>query len=259
MKKSDKRGKKKSNVLHIAASFVIIAIIPFIVSAIFKIHPHHNIFSAEWTPDGYLGYIGSLIGAVATIYAVRITIINERRRQEEERIISAQPWLVSETLLLCSNETICKEENGATTFVSLNGKIFGSSKEPPQEIKNGSHEINKTDCVIRYEIMNVGGDTATQLKLTLDEHPLFPDFALAKGQAKKIIFVLPLRTSETKSKYVLKFSYGDVVSPTRYLQSETLNIVQAEHGVMFSQNMNDSVNDLLSAPKKDNENGQDEI
>ena len=255
MKKTDKRGKKKSKLLYIAALFAIIAIIPFIVSAIFKIHPHHNIFSAEWTSDGYLGYIGSLIGAAATIYAARITIINERRRQEEERIISAQPWLVSETLLLCSNETICKEENGATTFVSLNGELFGSSKETPWKIKNGSHEINKTDCVIRYEIMNVGGDTATQLKLTLDEYPLFPDFALAKGQTKKIIFVLPLRTSETHSKYVIKFNYGDVVSSTTYLQSETLNIVEDEYGVTFSQSMND----LLIPPEKENKNGPHEV
>lgn len=255
MKKTDKRGKKKSKLLYIAALFAIIAIIPFIVSAIFKIHPHHNIFSAEWTSDGYLGYIGSLIGTAATIYAVRITIVNERKRQEEERIILAKPWLSSETLLLCSNKDIQEEENGKTTFVAPNGELFGSSKEAPWAVKKGTHEINKTDCVIRYEIMNAGGNTATRLHFTLDGYPLFPDFALAKDQVKKIIFVLPLREGEKQSQYVLKFVYGDVVSSMTYSQIETLNIMQDEHGVTFSQSMAD----LLTAPKKENENGQDKI
>ena len=251
MKNINSNDKRKKVILYVVAFIVVAIIIPFAISAIFKIHPHQYIFSAEWTADGYLGYIGALIGAAATIYAVRITIANERKRQEEERIITAKPWLISETLLLCSNNDIQEEANGITTFVALNGNLFGSSKEAPWKIKKGTHEINKTDCVIRYEIMNVGGNTATRLHLTLDGYPLFPDFALAKDQVKKIIFVLPLREGEKQSHYVLKFVYGDVVSSTTYSQIEVLNIMQDEHGVTFSQSMAD----LLTAPKKENENG----
>ena len=144
--------------------------------------------------------------------------------------------------------------DGKTTFVAPNGELFGSSKEAPWAVKKGTHEINKTDCVIRYEIMNAGGNTATRLHFTLDGYPLFPDFALAKDQVKKIIFVLPLREGEKQSQYVLKFVYGDVVSSMTYSQIETLNIMQDEHGVTFSQSMAD----LLTAPKKENENGQDQ-
>lgn len=255
MKNANNNDKRKTSVICVVALIVVAIIVPFAISAVFKIHPHRHIFSAEWTADGYLGYIGALIGAVATIYAVRITIVNERKRQEEERIILAKPWLSSETLLLCSNKDILEEENGKTTFAALNGELFGSSKEVPWSVKKGTHEINKTDCVIRYEIMNAGGNTATRLKLTLDGYPLFPDFALAKDQVKKIIFVLPLREGEKQSRYVLKFEYGDVVSSTTYSQIEALNIMQDEHGVAFSQNMAD----LLTAPKKENENEQDEI
>ena len=67
--------------------------------------------------------------------------------------------------------------------------------------------------------------------------------------------MLPLRTSETHSKYVIKFNYGDVVSSTTYLQSETLNIVEDEYGVTFSQSMND----LLIPPEKENKNGPHEV
>ena len=251
IKNTNSNNRWKTIILYAVAFIVVAIIVPFAISAIFKIHPHRHIFSAEWTADGYLGYIGALIGAAATIYAVRITIVNERKRQEEERIILAKPWLSSETLLLCSNKDIQEEENGKTTFVALNGELFGSSKEAPWAVKKGTHEINKTDCVIRYEIMNAGGNTATRLHFTLDGYPLFPDFALAKDQVKKIIFVLPLREGEKQSQYVLKFVYGDVVSSMTYSQIETLNIMQDEHGVTFSQSMAD----LLTAPKKENENG----
>lgn len=255
MNNTNNDSKRETSIKCVVVFIVVAIIVPFAISAAFKIHPHRHIFSAEWTADGYLGYIGALIGAAATIYAVRVTIINERKRQEEERIISAKPWLVSETLLLCSNEEIQEEENGSTTFVSLNGDFWGSGKGTPSKIKSGSHEINKTDCVIKYEIMNVGGNSATRLKLTLDDYPLFPDFALAKDQVKKIIFVLPLREGEKQSQYVLKFAYGDVVSTTTYSQIEVLNIMQDEYGVTFSQSMAD----LLTAPKKENENEPHEI
>lgn len=115
--------------------------------------------------------------------------------------------------------------------------------------------LTPTDCIIKYEIMNAGGNTASRLQLTLDGYPLFPDFALAKDHVKKIVFVLPLREGEKQSRYVLKFKYGDIVSPTTYLQIETLNIVQDEYGVTFSQSMDD----LLTAPKKENKSRQDEI
>ena len=76
-----------------------------------------------------------------------------------------------------------------------------------------------------------------------------------KVELMKIIFVLPLREGEKQSHYVLKFVYGDVVSSTTYSQIEVLNIMQDEHGVTFSQSMAD----FLTAPKKEDENGQDEI
>lgn len=244
-----KRNKTAVGVVVVFALAFALILTSIIIST------YSPLVSSEISADGLLSYIGALLGAAATICAVRITIVNERNRQEEDRIISAKPWLASETLMLCSNEDIQEEENGMTTFVALNGNLFGSSKAAPWEVKKGTHEINKTDCIIKYEIMNAGGNTASRLQLTLDGYPLFPDFALAKDHVKKIIFVLPLREGEKQSRYVLKFKYGDIVSPTTYSQIETLNIVQDEYGVTFSQSMDD----LLTAPKKENKSGQDEI
>lgn len=159
MKNANNNDKRKTSVICVVALIVVAIIVLFAISAVFKIHPHRHIFSAEWTADGYLGYIGALIGAIATIYAVRITIVNERKRQEEERIILAKPWLSSETLLLCSNKDILEEENGKTTFAALNGELFGSSKEVPWSVKkrntrnkqNGlRHKIRDNECWRQY-------------------------------------------------------------------------------------------------------------
>lgn len=105
-----RNGGNKFGVLYVIVFILIVIIIPFTVSVIFKVRAPWGIFSAEWTPDGYLGYIGSLIGAAATIYAVRVTIINERKQQDEERVIAAKPWLSSENHILNSNEEIKREE-----------------------------------------------------------------------------------------------------------------------------------------------------
>lgn len=247
--KKTRNGGNKFNVLYVIILILIVIIVPFIISVIFKFRVPWSIFSAEWTPDGYLGYIGSLIGATATIYAVRVTIINERKQQDEERVIAAKPWLSSENHILNSNDDIKREENGMTIFVELKGDLFGRSVNVPWEIKNGIHEINKEDCVIKYEIENAGGNTATQLQITLNGLCLFPEFALAKDRKKTFVFVLPARNNEKRSVYVLDFRYGDVVSTTLYAQKEIFNIVKYEHGVACVQ----STDDLLTAPQKEND------
>ena len=239
---------KKSHIfLYGALSIVIIFVIPIIVSNVYRQPAYCSFLVAEWEAETYLGYIGSFLGAAATIYAVRATIVHERKQQENARIIAVKPWLASETQLLNSNGEIQCEENGRTIFVFLNGDSFGSTKNLPYMIKKGPHEINKKDCVIKYGLTNVGGNTATGLSFTLDGKPLLPDFALAKDCKKEFIFILPLRENDEKSSYNLKFSYGDIVSNTRYWQTETLNVAQAEHGVTFTQGMND----LLTEPQEE--------
>lgn len=249
MKKRISKHKQRlfRSAIYIFTIIFSICIVPFLVNAIFKIHLQHSAFSAEWSPDGYLGYIGSLLGAAATIIAVRMTILNEKKQQEKNQILASRPWLVSETELLNSNEEIQEEANGSVIFVALNGDLFGSSKNAPYMIRKGKHEINKTDCAIKYTLENVGGNTATGLRITLDGYPLFPDFALARDHKKELIFLLPLKTDEHESTYVLKFRYGDIVSQTMYSQTEALNITKDNYGVTFTQKMDD----LISAPTEE--------
>lgn len=247
---------KKRIIFYIGIAVVALILVaaPFIVNAI--IRKCADASYCELSLDGYLGYIGALIGAAATIIAVKITIAHERKQHEQERFLFARPWLTSESILLNSNDEIKQEADGQTTFVFRDSKGFVCSKKVPYLIEKEKHEINKKDCVVKYTIANAGGNTATKFKLTIDGAQLFPDFAIAKGSKRKIVFVLPLRESEKTSKYVLKFIYGDLVSNAIYSQTEALNVVQDEYGVTLTQSMDD----LLSSPKTEEiQNGQNEI
>ena len=247
---------KKRILFHIGIAVIALIFVaaPFIVNAI--IRKYADASYCELSLDGYLGYIGAFIGAAATIIAVKITIAHERKQHEQERILCAKPWLTSESILLNSDDEIKQEADGQTTFVFRDSKGFVCSKKVPYLIEKGTHEINKKDCVVKYTIENVGGNTATKFNMTFEGTRLFPDFAIAKGGKRKIVFVLPLREGEKTSKYVLKFIYGDIVSNVVYYQTEELNIVQYENGVTFTQ----STDDLLSPPKTEEiQNGQNEI
>lgn len=124
------KRNKTAVVVVVALAFALI-LTPIIIST------YSPLVSSEISADGLLSYIGALLGAAATICAVRITIFNERNRQEEDRIISAKPWLASETLMLCSNEDIQEEENGMTTcYFSL--KINYSSRSMDRYISSRS-------------------------------------------------------------------------------------------------------------------------
>lgn len=122
---------KKRILFHIWIAFIVFIVVaaPFIVNAVIK--KCADASYCELSLDGYLGYIGAFIGAVATIIAVKITIAHERKQHEQERILFARPWLTSESILLNSNDEIRQKADGQTMFVSLNGDSFGCSTKAP--------------------------------------------------------------------------------------------------------------------------------
>lgn len=224
--------------LFLLFGIFFVLIIPFIINLLFKFDIGIKYAQAEWSADGLLGYLGTLIGASATIISVILTIRFTDKQQKEDRIIAAKPWLTSTTSLLCFKEEIQDEENGQTLFVSLNSEdLFAVSKHIPFRVNKDTYEFNKADCAIRYVLKNVGGNTATNISITLNNYPLIPNFALESTGTRVFVFVLPLKAHEKETYYELCFSYGDIVSDTRYEQKETL-IIQKDtpgNGVTFAQ------------------------
>ena len=228
---------------------IIIVIVPFLINIIFKINTGIRLFQAEWSPDAFLTYIGSILGAVATIIAVKITIDYTSEQKMKEYIILSKPWITSKLELLNANNEIINQENGSTLFISLNGNDFGSSTKVPFSIRKGTHEINKKDCVIKYSIKNVGGNTATFISMSLNGQPLLPDFALNKTDEKIFVMMLPLVGNQDETEYKIQFLFGDIISEIKYKQEEIVIVKKDDYSCTVVQ----SQNNLITAPKQESQ------
>lgn len=236
---------KKRNWLFTITAIILLFIPPFTVNLLFKIKTNIWILQAEWSEDALLGYLGSLTGSFATLAAVLLTIHFTKEQQQNELAVLSKPWLTSSTKLLSDIKDVAKEENGLTWFVSYNENTFGVGHKVPYLLSKPTHIFNKNDCVIRYQLTNVGGNTATKLDIQLNGAPLFPIFALGVHTPLVLVFVLPLQHGELKTKYTLNFSYSDIMSYKKYSQQETLTIMRDEYGVTFAQ----EISETLSEPR----------
>ena len=197
-----------------------------------------------WGAADVLSYYGTLLGAVATIVAVVLTIRFTKKQQMEEHCIAAKPFLTSETILLNSNEEIWLLENGQTLYIFPYNDLWGVSTSTDVRIRKNIHQVNKEDCAIKYALTNIGGNSATNIRMCLNGKPLIPDYGIGKDKEKVFVFLLKLNEGEELSRYDLTFEYGDIVSETRFIQKETLIIKKDDPGITFCQ----GTNELLTNP-----------
>lgn len=67
----------------------------------------NNLISAlkilDLSADGILGFLGEIIGAVATIIAVISTIKYEKKKEVRERVVLNKPWITTDYELISDN------------------------------------------------------------------------------------------------------------------------------------------------------------
>jgi len=224
------------------AAIALIVGVPLIINESYKMNSG---YTTCWGASDVLSYYGTILGATATIIAVIMTIRFSKKQQREERIIGAKPWLSSITELLNSHSEIEELQRLNSLYVFINGDAWGVSKSFPHSLREENYAINQIDCVIKYILSNVGGNSATNICITINGQSIIPPFALAKDKSQCFAFVLPLESGSIETKYHIVFEYGDTVSKTVYTQEETVIVKKGEHGVTLAQGMND----LLTAPK----------
>lgn len=195
------------------------------------------------SPDGWISFVGNILGAVATIIAVILTIKFEISQSKKHDIISAKPWITSNFDLLTSISAIQKLKSENATFVYLTEGSWGSTKEVPYYITE-DYVFNNDRCIVKYEFENAGANSATCLDFCINNSKLFPLFALPVNKKKTLVLVLPLMNNE-KTEFQLSFNYGDVVSKTKYRQQETLTVIKENNGVTLIQ----EIDDMLSEPE----------
>lgn len=124
------------------------------------------------TPDGWLGFIGSLIGSLITIIALKYTIFDNNKNRRDDKVSESIAFLSLESILE-SNETL-----------GYIGDLF----------------INHT-----FTISNKS--TVPAINLKLNTHKSFIQFTLNKGsqtkeESKEIIFLNQFKEGYNSSIYI---------------------------------------------------------
>lgn len=195
-------------------------------------------------PDGWLGFIGSILGAVATIAAVIITIKNESKRQKKNDILKSKPWITSKNNILSISEDLDEIEDESIVYIYKNCDNWCLSHSLSNYLISKCRSYNRIGAIIKYEFTNVGGNTATYLNFMINGEIILPQFALAVGDKVSLVLFLPLINNKD-TEYKLKLEYGDVVSNTKYYQQEAFLVEKTNGGVTVSQ----KIENLISAPQ----------
>ena len=214
-------------ILYSVIAIALMVGVPLIMNESYKMNSG---YVTCWDASDVLSYYGTILGATATIIAVILTIRFSKKQQREERIIGAKPWLSSTTELLNSHSEIEELQSMNSLYVFIYRDTWGVSKSIPYSLLEENHAINQIDCVVKYILSNLGGNTATNIRITIDGQPIIPPFELAKDGSQYFAFALPLEDRSLETKYHIVFEYGDTVSKTVYTQEETVIVKRMNMG-----------------------------
>lgn len=167
-----------------------------------------------------LGYWGSLIGALATIIAVIMTINSNRNQQ----ILATKPILQNDSKMITTKEQLDDiEEKVFLRYPFDNRDSVGSSDSLGIDIYHNKRYVNdKRYLVIQYSISNSGIGPAVDIKLSVNEQVAYPNFFLSNNMRKNFIIVTTL---EKANKILnLKFEYTDMYGVFRYVQEDVLKV-----------------------------------
>ena len=248
MKKFWRKNKKRIGkiVAWYFVAIVFIFIIPIGINWVYKTPAALPIFSMDWEAKDVLSFYGSLLGAAATIIALKETINFTRESQKEERKLSIRPYLETQKYNYTDLQKI--PTNLETLFIDVSKRITTYQASLPEEFEDmkilqrrllAGEKIDLMDqtlfdlkletlfqkkYLLSYEIVNCGAGNAINVNLRINGRSVIPSFCVITGESKKIIFVLNNDLLEDTNEYSLKLTltYSDVASLADYYQTEEI-------------------------------------
>lgn len=248
MKEYWRKNKKRIGkiVAWYFVAIVFIFIIPIGINWVYKAPASLPIFSMDWEAKDVLSFYGSLLGAAATIIALKETINFTRESQKEERKLSIRPYLETQKYNYTDLQKI--PTNLETLFINVSKRIITYQASLPEEFEDmkilqrrllAGEKIDLMDqtlfdlkletlfqkkYLLSYEIVNCGAGNAINVDLRINGKSVIPSFCVITGESKKIIFVLNNDLLEDTNEYSLKLTltYSDVASLADYYQTEEI-------------------------------------
>lgn len=252
-------------------------VIPLAINYAFTRPALIPLFEVDWEAKDALAFYGSLLGAAATIFVLRQTIVFTKENQKEERKLSVKPYLQTQFKMIEDvTDDLYKEK---FTFVQIKNDVIEISESPPDEIndlkilwnravRSKSNSISgydmlyaqkatqyfKSNLMLQYEVQNCGANNAIDVKFKIDDWNSFPHFCITTSYPKKFILILNEKLLvDTQRKICFSFIFSDICSISRYKQTESINFYRSkeEHKLSYYR-MSEDLMDLPEETEEDN-------
>lgn len=195
---------------------------------------------------GFWGsYFGGILGSVATIAGVRLTMKEEQRKRKEEeaarnneenerRRLDILPYMTSRFSIVKSEEEFDDTVSSITNFavsppVTNNYSRVRFGKEIVDKLKSPGRYY-----LLRYRIKNVGVGSAVKVDLIIDNLKSIINGCLGKNE--EIVLVLLFLVEDLKDKELnINIKYADVVGLVKYEQNEKLLFKEKNNNIVLSK------------------------
>lgn len=239
--------KKKSRIKKVRVVIVILfvaIIIPFFVMAATTLQFINVNTENQWI--GFWGsYFGGILGSIATIAGVTLTIEEEQRKRREEeaarskeenekRRLDILPYMTSGYSIVKSEEEFDGTVSSITNFtvdspVTNNYSRARFEKEIADKLKSPGRYY-----LLRYRIKNAGLGSAVKFDLAINNLKSIINGCLEKnGEIDLVILFL---VEDLKDKELdIEIKYADVVGLGKYEQNEKLSFKEKDNDIILSK------------------------
>ena len=235
---------KKYIIWIICGVILIFIVIPLIVYGLSE----GRILSVGGTNDwaGFWGgYLGAIMGSMATIGGVYLTISDDRKKRigeeknrslelRERRRLDIIPYL---NTMYYIPKHIDETEKSNIYFVDYSGEELRIRNHLTDKYRR---EIEKPGIylyVLNYQIKNIGNGSAGGIYIRIDDDIVVRNVALAQNEIMTLCFLFKVVNLKGKRVHI-KLIFDDIADIGHYNQEEILKFETDEQGVYLVRKKN---------------------
>ena len=192
-----------------------------------------NNFPSNIQNESWAGFLGSYIGGICTMMAVFITINDNNKKLNEQRIINEKqekeqkrlgirPYLdtryiyFDQNIIVGENDRVFDIENECTKMVH-----FDISPNRKRQIEIDNKNEYSRQLYINYIIHNVGAGSAVNMTATVNNFE--ERLAIAKDEKVQLLCIVTIK-DEMPSDLKIKLNFSDVEDRGWYFKEEVIHM-----------------------------------
>ena len=222
----------KNKVLFIVMVVLISAIIPFIINWAYK----KGGYVTVWDGSDLLAFYGNILTAAAAIIGVYYTLDYSKFKQMEYEKLRVKPYIGTEIYqYFNSTDGIFNcDPNQIYFFMDLkDGYIVNEYGMAPEMITQFSDNLNDSEkdaflekiLHLKIVLMNIGADSAINIRITINDTIINKEFSLSKGASKDLKFIIYFGDIDQKfiKREYISIIYKNIYGNQLYKQDGTIN------------------------------------